>query len=701
MASGSFSGNILSGHYTLYCEWASTASIAGNYSDVTINAYLVNDWDLGVGGRTTSFNIDGTGGSASSPAISGTGTTYLGSFSKRVYHDSYGQKTCYLGVSYPIQATISGTYYGSIDAAIYATLDNIPRYANPTQSVYSKTETSITMKWSADAVVDYIWYSKNNGSTWTGIDVADGTSGTYTITGLTANTAYNIKTRVRRRDSQLTKDTTALSVSTYAYPYSNSMPNFMIGASVTLGIYNPLKRSVTVELLTSTGVSVASWTTTGTSVSGGNLVAAVDALYQSIPNATSSRYSVRVTYGSQVSTKSGGLYTVNTAEVAPVIESVSYADVNAAIVALTGNDQDIVRNFSQVRYSAAGLASKKYATLSSVKVSVNGATINLTISGSSASGGDAVINSGSNVTATFTLTDSRGLTAQKTVDIHILDVFNPTAVISAKRHDNYYSPVDLKVDAGYPSLNGGNSVTIDYVAKCEDASVADVTGTLTDNVTSVVNLDNNYSWNITITITDLLGLTSSYYASVSRGMPIIYFDKLNSRVGINGFPTCALDIHTNGTDEDIKINNISLKEYLAKCSLDFNFPIGRIIATADSRNPSTYLGGTWVAIQDRTIVGVGTHALDWTGGQETVTLTAAQSGLPSHWHYTTLGKNTSYTMITLSANAGSAQNRYLLATGSTSTYTPLMARAETAQNASASHTNLQPSVAKYLWQRTA
>jgi len=136
---------------------------------------------------------------------------------------------------------------------------------------------------------------------------------------------------------------------------------------------------------------------------------------------------------------------------------------------------------------------------------------------------------------------------------------------------------------------------------------------------------------------------------------------------------------------------------LAKCSLDFNFPIGRIIATADSRNPSTYLGGTWVAIQDRTIVGVGTHALDWTGGSETHTLTIAQ--MPNHSHYendyvwanakptTSIGYANWGNTVYFTCRTSGGGMRSLLATYTT--------------GSGNAHNNLQPSVAKYLWQRTA
>ena len=105
-------------------------------------------------------------------------------------------------------ASVSGTY----------TCDTIPRYATSNQSLNSKTETTIKMNWSSDNTIDYIWYSTNNGSSWTGVDVTDGKSGTYTISGLSANTTYNIKTRVRRKDSQLTTDSGSLAVKTYSYP---------------------------------------------------------------------------------------------------------------------------------------------------------------------------------------------------------------------------------------------------------------------------------------------------------------------------------------------------------------------------------------------------------------------------------------------------------------------------------------------------
>lgn len=118
-------------------------------------------------------------------------------------------------------------------------LDEIPRYPSANHSLNSKTLNSIVMNWSSDSTIDYLWYSTNNGSSWTGVDVTDGTSGTYTISGLSPNTTYNIKTRLRRKDSQLTADTSTLNVTTYQIGLISSVSNFNHGDSTTLVTTNP------------------------------------------------------------------------------------------------------------------------------------------------------------------------------------------------------------------------------------------------------------------------------------------------------------------------------------------------------------------------------------------------------------------------------------------------------------------------------
>lgn len=496
-----------------------------------------------------------------SGTIGGSGDKTLISKTLTVAHNADGSKTINLSASITLDISWSGTSIGTISGSGTMTLTKIPRYATVSQSLTSRTETTATMKWSSDSTIDYIWYSTNNGSSWTGINVTDGTSGTYTISGLAANTTYNIKTRVRNKASQLTTDSSALAVTTYNWPYATSMPNFTIGERVTIGFYNPLGRSCTVNLIGADGSTLGTDTITGTSISGYNNSTVQTRMYASLPNAQSGKYQVKVTYGSQVTTKTGGTYTVDANACKPSISGGSYKDINSATVAITGNNQLIVQNRSQVQYTATGLAAQKSATVKSASVTVNGNTYNLTVSGSTATGGSAVINSGTDVEAVLTVTDSRGLTASTTITIQMLELSQPSAIITLERQSNYYSATNILVDARYSSVNGGNTISIAYSCTKDGASSATVSGTLQDGVQSTITLDNTAGWAVKVTLTDRFGLTTSYNLYVSRGMPIIYFDRQNNSVGINCFPK----------DEDsLEVNGINLSPSVMTRSLGAN-----------------------------------------------------------------------------------------------------------------------------------
>ena len=511
----------------------SNINIANNTSDVTAKVvYYGNGVSWNNDQCPISLTLDGTSYSGSSPFSSDTSRQVLMTKTKTVTHSADGSKTVSANASF-----VTGVSLGTLTASATLQLTKIARYATVSQSSTSKTETSITMKWTSDATVDYIWWSSDNGSTWHGINVTDGKSGSYTISSLSAGTTYKIKTRVRRKDSQLTTDSSALTIATYSYPYANSMPDFTIGNDVTIGLYNPLKRSVTVLMTDANGNSIGSYTTSGTSYKGWSTTSIVNALYASIPNSKSGTYKIRVTYGSHHTTKTGGAYSVNTSASKPTIGSAIYADTNSTVTAITQNDQHIVRNKSTVRYTASDLTAKNSATISSCKVEVNGTTYNLSKSGSSYIGGNAVINSGTNVTAKFTVTDSRGLTASKSVTVQMYDWATPTAIITIERRNNFYSETDITVDANYSDVDGKNAITIEYKAKIKGSQTWTLTGTLQDNVSSMVTIDNTYAWTFEITVTDLFGGSKTYTVNVARGMPIIFFDRIRESVGVNKFPT--------------------------------------------------------------------------------------------------------------------------------------------------------------------
>lgn len=583
-SSGSFNTTSSHGRYLTF-SWSIKSQ------DAATNKTVIN-WSLKGGGDSGyvvcgNFKVVVNGSTvySSSTRINVYNTTTVASGTATIAHNTDGTKTFSASAEAGIY-NIAVNCRGSGSWAINA----IPRYATVSQSMSAKTETTITMKWTSDSTIDYIWYSTNNGSSWTGINVADGKSGTYTISGRAANTTYQIRTRVRRKDSQLTTDSSALSVTTYAYPYASGMPNFTIGNKLTLTLYNPLGRSVTVNIIGADNSQCSADTTTGTSISGYNGTAVVNALYASIPNAQSGTYKVKVTYGSQVSTKSGGTYTVNKTACAPSIGSVAYQDTNSTVVGITENNQKIVRNQSTVRYTASSLSAQKSATVTSCKVVVNGTTYNLTLSGSSATGGNAAINSGTNVSAVFTVTDSRGLTASKSITVQMLDWQTPTAVTTLARENNYYSTTYITVDADYSSVNGKNTITITYKAKKRGTSSWTVNGTLQDNVQSSFTADNNYAWDVQVIVTDRFGGTTTYNIVLSRGMPIIYFDRLKSSVGINCFPKDDQSLEVNGVNVSKNIMTRSLSAAMTSLAvntytiipLDLSISVGnKLTATND------------------------------------------------------------------------------------------------------------------------
>ena len=172
--------------------------------------------------------------------------------------------------------------------------------------------------------------------------------------------------------------------------------------------------------------------------------------------------------------------------------------------------------------------------------------------------------------------------------------------------------------------------------------------------------------------------------------------KLNQMLDAAVFSSAAVDntkTTLSGGAITIAPNAITSTE-IAQSFLDTIYPIGSIYTNAtDSTNPGTLLGfGTWVSFgAGKVPVGIDSGDTDFdtaeeTGGVKEVTLTAAQSGLPSHSH-TQLGGGFDGGV---GIEAGNKRTVDLGQTGTTG-----------GTNASSAHTNLQPYIVVYMWKRTA
>lgn len=267
----------------------------------------------------------------------------------------------------------------------------------------------------------------------------------------------------------------------------------------------------------------------------------------------------RTVYFYIATTIGGSVYRNNVAKTFTVINanptfSVAYKDTNATVTAITGNNQLIVRNQSTLQINVTNLSAKKSATISSVTCVLNGTTYNGTISGTSCTFNIGTLNVSSNTTATITVTDSRGYSTSSNLTIQVLDWILPSAIITMQRHNNFYSNTDITVDGSISSVNNLNVMTIKLRYKKVNNSTWSSYTTMQDNVSQTFDLDNNYEWNVQVVISDKFGSTT-YNLILSRGMPIIFFDRIKSSVGFNCFPVGNLT--TEGVTKDVMTRSLS------------------------------------------------------------------------------------------------------------------------------------------------
>lgn len=229
----------------------------------------------------------------------------------------------------------------------------------------------------------------------------------------------------------------------------------------------------------------------------------------------------------------------------PTITSTNYADTNPATVAITGDNQQIIQNESNLYFTFTGVEVKKYATVVSLTVSFNNVTKTATISGTAATLDFGPVNVSSNLDATITLTDSRGNKYTGTKTITVFSYEAPTAIVSAVRTSNYYPETTISADADYASLGGQNHVTITWYYKELTASTYITGGTIPDGGSTTVNLDNKKTWNVKFDIADTI-TTTTYVLVVEMGIPIIFFDRALRSVSVNKFPESGYDFDVEG-----------------------------------------------------------------------------------------------------------------------------------------------------------
>lgn len=229
----------------------------------------------------------------------------------------------------------------------------------------------------------------------------------------------------------------------------------------------------------------------------------------------------------------------------PTAGTLSYADINGTITAITQNNQHIVRNNSSLRVTYGAASPKKGASISNYKITFNGSTQTKTSSGYVDYG---TVNISSNTTVTVVATDTRGNTISVSKTITVFDWVQPTAIISLGRVNNYEDTTNLKVAVTISSVNSKNAIqSIKYrFKKTSDSSYSSDTS-INNNQAYTITKDKAYAWNFQFEIKDKFG-TTTYNLTLGKGAPILFIDIKKLAVGVNCFPSSNNSLALNGQD---------------------------------------------------------------------------------------------------------------------------------------------------------
>lgn len=233
----------------------------------------------------------------------------------------------------------------------------------------------------------------------------------------------------------------------------------------------------------------------------------------------------------------------------PTIVNAEYYDTNTDIISVTGDPTKIVQALSTVEFKFGTLTALKYSTLVSLSITINGVTETVSLSGTTQSNVTKLfgsINVSNSLPATIDVVDSRGNHTVQELTLNIYGWSVPTGAVSLARINNFETDCTLKVQASYSDIAGTNSVTITYQTKKTSDADYGPEVTINNNTIYIVQMDNTYEWNVKIKITDEIGGSTTYNATVGKGIPIVFFDRLHRSLSLNCFPSHDNCIEVDG-----------------------------------------------------------------------------------------------------------------------------------------------------------
>lgn len=507
--------------------------------------------------------------------------------------------------------------FGSLDYGGTMTLTNIDRTA-PTVScsVSGITASGFKITANSSATADIWQYSLNGGTSWTQFSTTAGTSASITLSSLTANTTYSVKTRARKKSNQVYGTSGTVSAKTLGGAILNGCNTVTADAatvSLTLNatVYNAsYSNYVTIKNGSTVYVSFPARTwTTGTAnrtitLSQTERADLLDAM-ASLKSFTATIELVTKDGTTQVGNTSTCTCTIQTtaANSAPTMTAFTYKDSRSTTSAVTGNDQLFIQTYSYLYVTPGTATARNGASIVKYAATCNGKTVSNTTGAALNLNG---IEKSGTLDVVVTATDSRGYTVSNTQQITVIPYAKPkVSEISLRRTNDIEAEMQLifKGSISPVTVSGTQKNSLKYVqyrykltSESSYGSYTSILSSVTQNDTSfsfsnleLCSLDANSSYDFHVYIRDQLNTLSSVslYFTVPQGTPLVALRK--KKVGINT-PTPEAALHVVG---DAKIEGAVNAQTVSAASLSGTLPVSNVSGTLPVSKGGT--GSTTIA----------------------------------------------------------------------------------------------------------
>lgn len=533
----------------LICSETYVSGGQENYSNVTITMQIRRTDYAMIGHSSSAYwyiNCNGTASGNHSLTFNWNNTPAgtwwtVGSYSFIIPHNSDGSKTI----------SCTGGFYTNISPASFSasgsfTLTKIGRYANITAYTLSDiTQTSVRITWNADAACDSVAYIIE-GKQWVYL-----TGLSFDVTGLDPGKTYKIMISVRRKDSQLWKNSSYKSFTTNPIAsISNSSITCNIGEKLPLSFMNYSYNKSFLKLyqknLTDEWDLIDERKDIQQEAYEWDLSNFKTTMFNNTPNSNESQ--IKIICGTTINSKEytneylGKAFVTNSN---PVLSTFTFANTDSKSVSMLGNTTTMITYYGNLRVSLTQeqkAIPKNSSTISYYNVSVTDpdkTTILKKIEESSSTlflDFGAFSQSGT-VKINIEAVDSRGNISNlisKSFQVYLYH--NPSIDLNLSRVNNFEKETSLVINGYisrvYTSSNRNSLQSLKYRYRIQNGSwtsyaTISPSSSVSGNDFKIlysnalfITLDNQKSYDFEFVITDKMQ-SITYVTSVGQGSPLM------------------------------------------------------------------------------------------------------------------------------------------------------------------------------------